>query len=86
MPETRPVEPIHGKPPNGRVACAGLPGAAQAKQAEEAVARAAAKAAKGDSPALEDDSNEELDPTLYYQNRCGARPGRSGAASAAGWR
>lgn len=42
----------------------------QAKQAAEAAARAAAKAAKGDAgPALEDDSNEELDPNLYYQNR-----------------
>lgn len=36
----------------------------QAKQAAEAAARAAAKAAKGDAAAaLEDDSNEETDPT-----------------------
>ncbi|KAL4449030.1 hypothetical protein ABPG77_007747 [Micractinium sp. CCAP 211/92] len=42
----------------------------KAKQAAEAAARAAAKAAKGDAAAaLEDDSNEETDPTKYYENR-----------------
>ena len=42
----------------------------QAKQAVEAAARAAEKAAKGGAaPALEDDSNEETDPTKYYENR-----------------
>ena len=34
------------------------------------MARAAAKAAKGEAAvALEDDSNEETDPTKYYENR-----------------
>lgn len=42
----------------------------QAKQAVEAAAKAADKAAKGGAaPALEDDSNEETDPTKYYENR-----------------
>jgi hypothetical protein len=46
------------------------PSLQQAKQAVEAAARAAAKAAKGDAPAaLEDDSNEETDPTKYFENR-----------------
>lgn len=42
----------------------------QAKQAEAAAVRAAEKAAKGDNTVhLEDDSNEETDPTKYYENR-----------------
>ncbi|PRW20466.1 lysine--tRNA ligase isoform X2 isoform A [Chlorella sorokiniana] len=42
----------------------------KAKQAAEAAARAAAKAAKGEAAAaLEDDSNEETDPTKYFENR-----------------
>lgn len=42
----------------------------KAKQAVEAAERAAAKAAKGDADAaLEDDSNEETDPTKYFENR-----------------
>lgn len=42
----------------------------QAKQAVDAAARVAAKAAKGDAAAaLEDDSNEETDPTKYFENR-----------------
>jgi hypothetical protein len=42
----------------------------QAKQAAQAAERAAAKAAKGEAAAaLEDDSNEETDPTKYYENR-----------------
>ncbi len=43
----------------------------QAKQAAEAAARAAAKAAKGDAAAaLEDDSNEETDPTKSVCLQC----------------
>lgn len=42
----------------------------QARQAAEAAARAASKAAKTEhESALEDDSNEETDPTKYYENR-----------------
>ena len=41
----------------------------QAKQAVQAAERAAAKAAKGDTVALEDDTSEETDPTKYYENR-----------------
>ncbi|PSC69980.1 lysine-tRNA ligase isoform X2 [Micractinium conductrix] len=42
----------------------------KAKQAVDAAARVAAKAAKGDAAAaLEDDSNEETDPTKYFENR-----------------
>jgi lysyl-tRNA synthetase class 2 len=41
----------------------------QAKQAAEAAARAAAKAANGDDVKLEDDASEETDPTKYYENR-----------------
>ena len=57
----------------------------QAKQAAEAAARAAAKAAKGEAgAALEDDSNEELDPAAYYENRCvGGAP--RGRGQGAGW-
>ena len=43
-----------------------------AKKAEQAAAQQAEKAAKGDGDeagALEDDSNEEVDPSLYFENR-----------------
>ena len=43
-----------------------------AKKAELAAAQQAEKASKGDGDeagALEDDSNEEVDPSLYFENR-----------------
>ncbi|GAX83482.1 hypothetical protein CEUSTIGMA_g10907.t1 [Chlamydomonas eustigma] len=41
----------------------------KAKQAAQQQAEKAAKGDTGDNGALEDDSNEEVDPTLYFENR-----------------